>query len=427
MEERTSVLVVGGGLAGLAAAAFAARTGAAVRLLEKSGEPGGRARTRDVQGFLFNVGPHALYRRGAGIGVLRELGVPIHGRVPPNRGLGLLGGRTQPLPVGMRSLLATRLLSPLSKLQFARALARLQRGSFVTRPGQTLEGWLAGQGLREDARQLLRALVRVATYSHDPRIDAGAALAQVQAAVSGSVLYLDGGWQPLVAGLRRAAADAGAEVVTGARAEALVTDAGGVRGVRDSEGRLHAADAVILAVPPAEAARLAGAASPSLREAAATAVPVRAACLDVGLRALPRPQNTFALGIDRPCYLSVHSATARLAPAGGALIHVLRYLGDDRPHPAQAERELEDVLDRLQPGWRDQVQARRFVPELVVAHDSPRAGGLAARAPVVVPDVPGLLLAGDWVGHEGLLADASLASARQAARAAVRDTRERAA
>jgi hypothetical protein len=44
-------------------------------------------------------------------------------------------------------------------------------------------------------------------------------------------------------------------------------------------------------------------------------------------------------------------------------------------------------------------------------------GGLAGRPAVEVPEVPGLYLAGDWVGAEGLLADASLASARRAAHA----------
>ena len=73
------------------------------------------------------------------------------------------------------------------------------------------------------------------------------------------------------------------------------------------------------------------------------------------------------------------------------------------------------------------MQVRRFVPDLVVANDVPRAGGLARRPPAAVADVRGLLLAGDWVGAEGLLADASLASGARAARTALRETRERAA
>jgi phytoene dehydrogenase-like protein len=78
-------------------------------------------------------------------------------------------------------------------------------------------------------------------------------------------------------------------------------------------------------------------------------------------------------------------------------------------------------VDRLQPGWRDVVVRARFLPRLRVAHDLPSAaqGGLAGRPGPAVPDVPGLFVAGDWVGGTGLLADASLASAREAADAVI--------
>ena len=106
-------------------------------------------------------------------------------------------------------------------------------------------------------------------------------------------------------------------------------------------------------------------------------------------------------------------------------MHALRYLGGAYPTAAEAERDLEELMDRVQPGWREEVQVRRLVPELLVAHDLPRAdrGGLAGRTPVAVPEVGGLFLAGDWVGSEGLLADASLASARRAAELALAERR----
>ena len=52
------VVVVGGGLAGLAAATFAARAGRKTLLLERAAQPGGRAQTtRTDEGFLLNQGP----------------------------------------------------------------------------------------------------------------------------------------------------------------------------------------------------------------------------------------------------------------------------------------------------------------------------------------------------------------------------------
>ena len=76
-----------------------------------------------------------------------------------------------------------------------------------------------------------------------------------------------------------------------------------------------------------------------------------------------------------------------------------------------------------QPGWRDEVVDVRYGRRLVVAHGRPLPGsGFAGRPPVAVPDVPGLFVAGDWVGAEGLLTDTVLASGRAAGRAAAQAT-----
>ncbi len=150
---------------------------------------------------------------------------------------------------------------------------------------------------------------------------------------------------------------------------------------------------------------------------AAAAIPVRASCLDLGLSRLPRPRATFALGIDRPLYLSVHSAVAALAPPGAAVIHVGKYLGRADSDPKGDERELEAVMDLVQPGWRDLVLQRRLLPNMVVANALPTAasGGTEGRPGPAVPGADDLYVVGDWVGPDGLLADASLASAKQAA------------
>jgi len=66
---------------------------------------------------------------------------------------------------------------------------------------------------------------------------------------------------------------------------------------------------------------------------------VTASCLDVALSKLPDPKNTFALGIDKPLYYSVHSKWAQLTPKGGALLHAACY-GEGK------EEELEALIDR---------------------------------------------------------------------------------
>src|SRR5262245_56401967 len=81
-EKINEAVVIGGGIAGLAVAAFIAKEGKQVRLLEQSHALGGRAQTKQQDGFYLNLGPHALYRGGRGIDVLRELGIEPKGKVP---------------------------------------------------------------------------------------------------------------------------------------------------------------------------------------------------------------------------------------------------------------------------------------------------------------------------------------------------------
>jgi phytoene dehydrogenase-like protein len=133
---------------------------------------------------------------------------------------------------------------------------------------------------------------------------------------------------------------------------------------------------------------------------------------------LTEPRALFALGIDRPLYFSVHSAAAKLAPENGAVIHAAKYLGAGPDGaPRAVERELEETLDMMQPGWRDAIVARQFLPAITVSNALVTAtqGGLTGRPRPAVPGVEGLYVAGDWVGPEGMLADASMASAKLAA------------
>jgi phytoene dehydrogenase-like protein len=415
---RTKAIVVGGGLAGLTAAAYLTRGGVAVTVFERAQKFGGRAQTGTRQGFSFNLGPHALYSRGPAAAALRELGVTYTGKLPALSGAYAIRGRAkQTLPQGLVSLLTTGLLGLTAKLEMARLLGALAKidASRITR--LSVSEWLAQTLRQAESRQLVEALFRLTTYANEPeRMSAGVALAQLQMGLSSGVLYLDGGWQSLVDGLRAVAEKSGVKFVAGAKVEQVEYGAR-AQGVRLADGSHYEASAVIVATSPAEAAALVQQ-NAVLRRLVDSLTPVKAACLDVALRRLPQPRIGFALGIDRPLYLSVHSLTAKLAPEGGALIHVAKYLGSNPgDNPAEVEAELEEVLDLIQPGWRDVLVERQFLPKMIVSHALATAAedGLSGRPKPDVAGVEGLYVAGDWVGAEGWLADASVASAKQAA------------
>jgi phytoene dehydrogenase-like protein len=62
-HDKETVVVIGAGLAGLTAAATAARARRPVVVVEAH-TAGGRARTDELSGYRFNQGPHALGRGG---------------------------------------------------------------------------------------------------------------------------------------------------------------------------------------------------------------------------------------------------------------------------------------------------------------------------------------------------------------------------
>ncbi len=414
-------VVVGGGLAGLSAAALVAQAGRSVILFEQAGEVGGRAATQVRHGISFNLGPHALYFLGDAFQLLRELEVPFTGRVPsPGKSRLLTQEGAHPLPRGLVSLVGSRLFSLRDKGRLIRFLATLPRLDGHAFDGVSLSEWVLKTSGSGNGARFLRALFRVSTYVDDAeRLSAGVAIEQLKLALHGNVWYIDGGWQTLANGVRARAVEAGAMVRTGARVTSVRGGGDGVIiGLRD--GEVVRSRTAVVAVAPSTACDLLGiAADAPLAIWTARSVRIKAACLDVALDWLERPRQRFALGLDQPFYYSVHSAAARLATEGTSVLHVMKYLRHESGSPAEStEQELEGCLDRLQPGWRSHTIARRYLPNMTVSHCLPlaRDNGLAGRPAVSAAGQPNAFLAGDWVGSEGMLADASAASARSSAR-----------
>jgi phytoene dehydrogenase-like protein len=425
-SAKTEVAVVGGGIAGLTTACFLAREGGEVTLFEKAPTVGGRGITRESGDFLFNRGIHALYTGGAASRVFEELGVS-YGHGTPKETFVLDGRELRPFPTSPSQVLRTDLLGAGDKMALVRFFAGLSRARPRDLAGTSLQEWLEEKIRRPRLRMLVYSLAYPLVYTSAlDLVSAEVFVDKFQRALKHPVHYVDGGWQVLVDGLRGVAERDGARVVNGARVEAVEVESGRARGVRLRDGSKVRASAVVLATRPRDASKLVGGGEhQSLRRIVDGLVPARVACLDVALSSLPSPEVPVVQDLGGPRFMTAQSLYSRVAPEGSALVYTFKQL-DPRTQgdPREDERDLEDLLDAAQPGWRDVLVDRQYLPriEAVGALPTAESGGFAGRPDPRVPDIAGLYLAGDWVGPEGFLADASAASARSAARLVLEDT-----
>jgi phytoene dehydrogenase-like protein len=432
MERHWDVIVVGAGLAGLAAAATAAGTGASVLVLDGQ-RPGGRATTDERAGYRLNRGAHAFYRGGAGRGVLERLGVTVRGDSPILDGARVRRGeRVGPLGLRPAGIARSRMLTTGDKARIARVFTAAPRWKPATLADRSATAWFDELGLVGGAREFAEMLARTATYVVDvDGVSADLVAAQMQMALQDGVEYLHGGWSTMVDGIARVASRRGAEFGARTRVQLVAPDGGRVRvalaennasgdgegddaGAMSDRGTLLARRVIVAAGTPAACAALLPDPPPAWRD---LGPPSRAACLDMGFTA--PPDMTVLLSMDRPLYLIRHSPPAALAPPGGSVVHGLRYLRpDEDPSPDAARAELVEHarLAGIEPEAAAYV---RYLHRMTVVGAVPVPGvGLAGRVDVGDTGHDGVLVAGDWVGPRGHLADAALASGEDAGRLA---------
>lgn len=405
-----SVLVIGGGLAGLFTALHLRRAGLTVTLLEATSALGGRASTDNHHGFLLNRGAHALYKRGEAAHTLHTMGIALDGVLPPSQGLTYAWeDQLYPLPNTVLSVLRATRLTRTERWQLLCLFSAFLRGN-THAPG-SYAAWVEERRLSPQIHAVAHVIARLTTYANAPEaLHAGATLAQIASALRHNVLYLHGGWQSLIDALAEHARAQGVHIRTHTRVTRLTHHARGGFEIHTDKQRCTA-ERVVVALPARAAAKLIGTLSPQLVAEVQHAIPVFAASLDLALAHLPRDTPRFALGLDTPTYVSTHAPGARLAPKGGAVLHAMWYHATHSALPHNAIRErLERLVDHLQPGWRDHLVHARFLPRMEVCGALMHAEH--GRPSPVLSDCPGLYVAGDWCGDRGMLADAAAASAR---------------
>ncbi len=283
------LLVVGGGITGLAAAWEGVQQGAAVTVVDTADRFGGKVRTETVDGLVIDHGPDAFITyKPAALDLVDELG--MSDRLVSMTGardvLLRAGGRLQPIPAGMGMVLPTKVVPFLTtrtltwghKLRAALDLAIPRRlgpedvsvGSFlrsrlgdgvVERFADPMVGGVFGSRVDELSLDAALPMLRDSEARHRSMILAS--LAQGRAARRGGVTRglgspfrsLAGGLGTLVDRLVEALAEAGADLRLGTGVQSLrPADDGTVAELTDGSSSTYAG--VVLATGSGPAAAL---------------------------------------------------------------------------------------------------------------------------------------------------------------------------
>lgn len=414
----TRVLVVGGGLAGLSAAARLAHGGCQVTLLEKAPKLGGRAITIPLKGFNFNFGAHAIYGRDRSAlhRLEQELGLRVDWQpFSPRRAFYDLGTFTTPVAATLEGLLRTRMLDPQHKVRFAyevmRTLARVDQGE----PGVPIGEYLAGTD--DQLRRLLLTIACHNFFTAEPERIPSPLFFQYYRRLFTTmwpVSYIGGGWQSIVDGLERVLTESGGRVVSKERAQAVAMDGERVVSVRGKEGGDYDADAFVFCVPPDELLGLFGeTVFSALFQEYAKQAPNEVVVYDVGLsRRIPSPYTYLYQVAERVFITDISSYDRSCTPPGGQLMQAVAYTnaGEAAQGGADAKVELlEGVYDKHFDGWRDVLVARRISKRATVQEikciDDQRL------MPVKFYGLANAYFAGDWCQGEGQLSELSFSSA----------------
>lgn len=420
---KRDVVIVGGGVAGLASGALLAKRGLCVTVLEKGNQPGGRAYTHREDGFILNYGAHAMYRPDSGllVDVLARLGRPRIKTGYPDamQSYWSDGGRFGAIGGRPHQVLTTKLFPLATRVRFAQVALAIRTASPDRVGEQTFGEWLDARTSDPVLRRFFRALATINTYARPAEaLSAEFVLRHFQRNLFAKdyVGYMHGGWATMLDAFIEELERYGGELVTGATAR-LETD--GVRVVAAVAGdRRYEADAFVLTLPPQDAPLVAEQ-SPALHDELAERADVedvRALSIDLGFSRPVRKDLSFVFDIERDLYYSIHSEAAPdLAPPGGQMMHAMAYLS---PEEAANERLLDARKDDLVAGldrhfgdWRGAIAVQRTIRSGRVTSVRQTPAQRSKRVPLRSQSATNLFLAGDGRDLSYNLSEVALASA----------------
>ena len=434
------VIVIGGGIAGLACAAKLARAGVDLLLLEKDDTPGGNVRSETLDGFLVERGPHTFMPSADDIFELVEMaGIEsqlLASRPAAKKRFIVRGGKMHKVFSGPGSFVSSRLLSLRGKWKLIGEPFRTRRRG---QPGETATRFFERRFGPEAARVMAGAFIN-GVYAGDPdKLSAADAFPlfwrfeqQSGSMIRGALKLrkqrraerkqrgekrgtrprglcsFQGGLGQLTAAL---ADGLGQRCVTSAPVESIARGPDGF--TVDYPGGRLSAGSVVLAAPPQPAAGIVGGLDRQLANELEGVPMAPVAVVQLGFAGpaagvpdgfgflAPRGEGVRSLGVLFPSRLF----DGRAPDGGDLLVGFAGGMLDDQALGLDDDELIGIVLDDLrrltglasEPVFKRVVRHRHAIPQLVVGH-AERLGRIRARLEIF----PGLQLAGNYLLGVGM-------------------------
>jgi 15-cis-phytoene desaturase len=417
-------VIVGGGLAGLTAAAYLSKKGKKVVVLER-GNLGGRAVTLKIKGFAFNFGAHAIYGRDTS--VLRKLEKELDIRIDwrdfePRKAKYDVGDKLTDVPANIQGLFSTSVLNSLGKVKFTFEIFKTMLHMEKGHPHLSIEKWMEEKHISEDVKNMMLTLASSNFFTREPeriRSDVFFNYYQRLFTTNKPVAYIGGGWQALINELVRVIEENGGTIVTKAKAESISAENSRVTAVHTTQGTFEGRE-FLFCIPPKELEKIVTDTKiEHFIKQYSSYEPSYVYVYDIGLEKRIDVPYTYIYDKQNKMFITdISHYDETCVPEGGQLLQAIAYMTEedlqDKDKVQEYHEKIEALYDKHFAGWRDRLVVPR-VSKRAVAQEIKWTMNQEAM-PLYLPDYRNVFFAGDWCEGKGQLSELSFHSAYEASK-----------
>ncbi len=415
------VVIVGGGLAGLSAAAYLSSRGKKIALLER-GALGGRAVTLKIKGFNFNFGAHAIYSRDTSVLRTFEKELDLHidwQDFNPNKAKYDLGDALTDVPANLQGLFRTKVLKGLDKVMFTFEVLKTMLKMETGHPHLSIQKWMEKKHVSEDVQEMMLTLASSNFFTREPEKIPSDVFFQYYRRLfttNKPVAYIGGGWQALIDEFVRVIEQNNGTILTKTKVESLRVEDDRVVAAVTAEGEITG-DEFISCIPPKEMVKVFK--DTKLEHAIsqyASYDPTYVVVYDVGLKNRIDVPYTYIYDKQNNIFITdISYYDTTCVPEGGQLLQATAYINQsdlgNKENIEQRKAEIEQLYDKHFPGWREELVVPRVSTRAVVQEI--KWTMTQKPMPTFLPDYRNLFFAGDWCEGQGQLSELSFSSAYQ--------------